>query len=249
MIQEFFMDNGEEVWKNVVIEGKVHPWYSVSNYGNVVSHIRQIIGGHGGGSKTDYSPLYKNFLKRKSSGSRYQYIEMSFPSDFFDDGDYEYRSSGKGTVKRKRYIHQLVMETFRPMDKFPPEKLQECWSDIPETAKNWIKQTIIINHIDHNPHNNRLDNLEYTTQKGNSHAAVKHYQDKDNDNECGIRIIDPVFNPLLQEWEDGEIQFFGKNGEEVYGMLEEISNSRGDSIEDTFWNIIREYGEMEFNLK
>lgn len=231
-----------EVWSNVVIEGKVHPWYSVSNYGNVVSHIVQKVGGNRGGSWTDYSPLYRKQLK--PTMDRYSYVDMRFPFDFFED--YEYTTSGKKTIKRKRYVHQLVMETFRPMDQFPPEKLKECWECIPTAAKQWIRQTITINHVDHNPYNNRLDNLEYTSQKGNSHAAVKHYISNDkkkSEEECPINIIEPVYNHLLQEYEnDGDtiVEFIGEEGEKYYNMFMDIAKEHDESVDDAFCRVIRE---------
>ena len=57
-------------------------------------------------------------------------------------------------------VHELVMEAFRPMDEYPPDRLKDCWDDIPEDAKTWIKETVYINHIDHDPSNNRVDNLD-----------------------------------------------------------------------------------------
>ena len=99
------------------------------------------------------------------------------------------------------------MGAFRPMDEYPPERLKDCWDDIPEDAKKWIKQTVVINHIDHDPSNNRVDNLEYVTQRENSRAAVKHYGGnvankgkQRNDNEF-IVFTEPKFNLLSNNLE------------------------------------------------
>ena len=59
----------------------------------------------------------------------------------------------------------MVMWTWRPLDKYPPDRLKNCWSDIPIEAQQWIKDTAVINHIDHNPTNNRLDNLEWVLRR------------------------------------------------------------------------------------
>ncbi len=146
------------------------------------------------------------------------------------------------------------------MDDYPPDRLKDCWNDIPEDAKTWIKQTVTINHIDHDPSNNHVDNLEYTTQRENSRAATKHYggnmsnKGKQNADDW-LKIIEPVFNPLFQEWEDGEIQFVGQEGEKCYNMLEEIAKEHGKSPSDTLVELIKvelikeQSNEMECNFK
>lgn len=59
----------------------------------------------------------------------------------------------KRDVNKKKLVHRLVMEAFKPMDKM--EELQ-------------------VNHIDGNKSNNRLDNLEWCTRKENmGHAFEK----------------------------------------------------------------------------
>jgi hypothetical protein len=73
-------------------------------------------------------------------------------------------------------VHKLVMAAFRPVDKFPPSQIPlEDFEASPESVKKWIRQTVIINHIDHDSHNNRVENLEYTTQYDNTMKAVKHH--------------------------------------------------------------------------
>ena len=64
-----------------------------------------------------------------------------------------------------------------------------------------LKNLFIINHIDHDPSNNHVDNLEYVTPRENSLAALKHYgglmANKSKQNDDCIKFIEPVFNPLL----------------------------------------------------
>ena len=234
----------KEEWRTVVVDGKENPWYSVSNLGNVRSHLQNKSLGINGFDRS-YNPNFSQDLKlvkhknRDGSLSCLK-VNIHFPEDFFED--YQYRTNHSNVV-RKCTVHELVMGAFRPMDDYPPDRLKDCWDDIPEDAKTWIKQTVIINHIDHDPSNNRVDNLEYTTQRENSRAAVKHYGGNvanKNKKDDWLKVIDPVFNPLFQEWEDTEIQFIGEEGEKYYNMFEEIAKERGKSVSEVYSDLIED---------
>lgn len=242
----------KEEWRTVVIDGKEHPWYSVSNLGNVRSHLEiKKLSKYCGGFKTEYNPnSYKDLKPSKRTGRhRPCQIAIAAPKNFFEE--YQYKSKNSSfTVARNIYVHQLVMEAFCPMDEFPPDKLKDCWDDIPEDAKTWIKETVTINHIDHDPSNNRVDNLEYVTPRENTRAAVKHYggnvanKSKQDDDEFMV-FTEPKFNVLFQEWEDGRIDFYGEEGEECYNMLIDISKERDISPGEAFWEVIKEGIERE----
>ena len=169
----------KEEWRNVVINGKEHPWYSVSNFGNVRSHLQiKSLGNYGFDTSCNLN-FYKDLTlvpKKKRNGSlTCMTITLQFPDDFFEDYQYKKRHCDDSTVQKKCSAHELVMEAFRPMDEYPPDRLKEDWNNIPESAKTWIKECVYINHIDHDPSNNYLDNLEYVTPRENSRAAVKYY--------------------------------------------------------------------------
>ena len=174
----------KEEWKTVVVEDKENCWYEISNYGVLKSHLRRGGRKRGGysasGSYLDYDPTYSRCMKpaftgRKTESSRRLATVLNFPLGFLDD-DYDYiQSSNKQCFRKMIYIHQIVMWAWRPLDKYPPDRLKNCWSDIPLEAQQWIKDTAVINHIDHNPTNNRLDNLEWVTQRENIRASVKFH--------------------------------------------------------------------------
>lgn len=169
------MDNlPEEEWRPIVYYGKVHPWYSISNYGNCVCHFRP---GTNGKYIVD---LDQRKIVKKGNVKTAPSVEfhIHFPEDFFTGTTLEgveYSSLVKGLQRKHIYAHQLVMSTFKPIDLFPPERLKDCWEFIPEAAKQWIKETITINHIDHDPSNNAVWNLEYVTQGENTRKALKFY--------------------------------------------------------------------------
>jgi hypothetical protein len=48
---------------------------------------------------------------------------------------------------------------------------------IPESWKQWVKETVIIDHVNNNPFDNRYENLNYTTCRGNN----THYKKKQNE--------------------------------------------------------------------
>tara|TARA_B100000035_G_C20848131_1_gene486196 strand:- start:51 stop:764 length:714 start_codon:yes stop_codon:yes gene_type:complete len=224
----------KEEWRTVVVHGKEYPRYSISNFGNVRSY-----------AKGKLKNLVIERKKRADGSLAYCNIQLRFPKDFFEDYQYAKSSKSSSTVQKNCSIHELVMEAFRPMDDYPPDRLKEDWNDIPESAKTWIKETVTIDHIDHDPSNNRLDNLRYVTQRENTRAAVKHYggnvanKKKQSDDEFMI-FTEPKFNMLFQEWEDGKVEFHGEEGEECYNMLIDISKDRGISPGDAFWEVIRD---------
>ena len=203
----------DEVWKSSVVDGKVHPWYSVSNKGRVASHFGNKHVGSGrspgfSGWDRSYDPEYCKILKpaegyktNQNPNKRNVYgsplkvgdkiisamrVSFRLPYDFFRDIDMygsEYQYPIQGTqgqnngncCQRTMAVHKLVANTHMSVDEFPPKRISKSYPYLPEDVKQWIRETVIINHIDHDVSNNCVDNLEYVTMRQNTHAAIKQY--------------------------------------------------------------------------
>ena len=110
------------------------------------------------------------------SNSKRKVLSTSFkvglPPDFF--GDYVYQKTAKTAKNSSVRIatHRAVMETWKPIDEYPPYQLKDDWNQAPESFKQWVRDTAFIDHIDDDPTNNCLDNLRWVTPLQN------HYQRK-----------------------------------------------------------------------
>lgn len=177
--------------KPVIIHGKEISGYFVSECGKVF---------------TSYSlqkhPITKKFCKMSSEKlielspslkNGYKRLSFTVPKeDFIEEYSYSSRSSNSKNVRIDQYIHSVVIKTFRPIDSFPPEQLKNVWNDLPDVAKEWIRDTVIINHKDHDPLNNHITNLEYVTPKQNTRKAVKFYNGNVVNKKNQIKSIDII---------------------------------------------------------
>ena len=152
---------------------------------------------------TDSGTVYnkKGYIMKAciSTGGKREHlkINLTFPKNMFKYS-YSSRRCGDNTVRFDRYVHQLVMETYRPIYQYPPNRLKHIWNSIPEEAKKWIAETVTIDHKDGDPKNNHVDNLEYVTQKENSHRAVKFYNGNcANKNKKKIQVIIRDYKPKI----------------------------------------------------
>jgi len=177
-IEELQKVTGPEVWRPFVIntgtEYKTHDWYSISNWGRVMSHLKR---GRkrAGQERVDHSRKTIMTTTDNSCVLGHKRMSFVFPSEFFD---YEYAKASKtdgNTVIVKFYLHQLVMWAYNPIENDPPALLTDVWDDIPEIAKVFIDSILVTNHINHNPAHNFLANLERVRQKENTRSAKDHY--------------------------------------------------------------------------
>ena len=140
-----------EEYRNVVINGKLIPDYMISNYGNVYNKRLNI-------------PVAKKIRK-------YITVKLTIDSNIVEE-DYT-----KSRVKKDFKVHRLVMAAFKPMNEFPPIPIDD-WNILPDSAKRIIEECIYINHIDHDPKNNCIENLEYATPRENARKAIIFYKNQ-----------------------------------------------------------------------
>jgi hypothetical protein len=74
-------------------------------------------------------------------------------------------------------LHKVLMDLFKPIE----DNIPDVWAGMKFTKEQLdeLRDLYLINHIDHNPFNNNLDNLERVTIIRNFEAAREHYA-KDN---------------------------------------------------------------------
>ena len=74
-------------------------------------------------------------------------------------------------------LHKVLMDLFKPIE----ENLPDIWKGIKFTKEQLdeLRDLYLINHIDHNPFNNSLDNLERVSLIRNFEAAREYYAKDD----------------------------------------------------------------------
>jgi hypothetical protein len=166
----------EEIWKPAVKFGVVIPNCFVSNLGRVRNKNgklfkitqkghKKIIGGPGAKSKVNIH-IPKNLFKHR-------------------------QDKGIGKVKTTFTVHRLVIETFKPIDEYPPIPKND-WNVVPESAKEIIRMCCIVDHIDDNPFNNRIDNLRWCTPLENNPINKKNLFG-DSDTKQQITTLEELF--------------------------------------------------------
>lgn len=142
---------GEEKFKPCTRFGKKIPNYFVSASGEVYSQKSKKI-------------LRPGVSGRNSASGTSLTVALIADKDVLPD--YPYRRSKSKTQERIQFsctVHRLVMDAWKPIDEYPPEQLKECWVDLPDAAKQWVRDTAIIDHINDNPLDNRVENLRWVT--------------------------------------------------------------------------------------
>lgn len=164
-----------EQWKPTEKWGKTIPDYLVSNYGRVFSLKRNKL-----------LKLQNNVHKERGNATT---VGLSIPKDWSQD--YQYANN---TLVCQ--VHQLVADAFMPIDDCPPEELSDAWYEvitddmigqprIPEPWKKWVRDTVIIDHLNDNPFDNKLGNFRYTTPIENNTHRKKKLNEQNNSRNSG----------------------------------------------------------------
>ena len=178
---------GEEEFRPIKKYGVEVPYYFVSKDGRVFStrtSKHKLL-------NPTYDTIEGGYKVPRIIGLR---VSRKDCPDLFDDYDYN-RSQQKlqcdpdspyykrltkcldlYTIQIK--YHRAVMEAWKPIDENPPIPMED-WNNTPESAKQFIRDCAIIDHVDSNTRNNHVDNLEWTTPKDNQHSRKKYKLEKD----------------------------------------------------------------------
>ena len=163
------------------------PGYEISSLGRCVSHWKmdRRKSRRCDGNYLDES--YNRFIgsqKIKDNRKTYVTVALKRPDGLQESHPLSYYNKlpeGKpdrvGIVRSYLPMHKLVMWHFNYLDDNPEQIgiTTDEWLSMPWRAKEIIRQSLEINHIDHDHTNNRLDNLEYVTKVENAQA----YRDSD----------------------------------------------------------------------
>ena len=261
-----------ERWAPLKFEGGENIWYSVSTTGRIISHLP-----NGRITKYDRNYNYERASQatiRKSKDDvekiECRRLDISFPSDYFEknNSSYTMKAISPTTVRRTCTVHELVAYTHYDIDLNPPERLKDEWDAvitpdmvgqplIPPKSKQVIRESMFIDHLDHDAENNFVENFERVTPRENTDRARKFYggsfrsPDKKKqiqEEEEEFIIITPpkrVRTVFEDTWIDGNIEFVGDKGEELYGLIEKISERDGVTPGEAFWNCMSNaYDEM-----
>ena len=175
----------DEQWKPVW----GFPGYEISSHGRCVSHWKMYRrkGQRCDGNYIDES--YTRFIgtpESKTTSRKRGYIIASLRRPYGLEESHPLSHYNKlsegipdkvGMVRIGMPLHKLVMWHFNYLDDNPEQIgiTTDEWESMPGRAKDIIRQSMEINHIDHDHYNNKLSNLEYVTKVENSQA----YRDSD----------------------------------------------------------------------
>ena len=149
---------GEEEFKPIVRYQREIPGYYVSMDGRIYSEKTNRI--RSSNKVLEYSSTGKKRLKSLK-------VDLDIPVGYYPDYSFRKRRYGDSKELITVAVHRAVMETWKPIDENPPIPMED-WKMCPESAKQWIRDTAIIDHKDDNPMNNHVNNLQWVIPKDNN---------------------------------------------------------------------------------
>ncbi len=114
-----------------------------------------------------YSSKTNKFISIYPGKSGYLSCSLSLPLDLFEDHNYYQANFKRKTFNIQQQVHRLIAETFIPIDENPPIPIED-WNNTPETAKQFIRDCAVVDHIIPDLTNNSVENLRWVTPKDNN---------------------------------------------------------------------------------
>jgi len=150
----------EEEFKPLMRFQKVVPGYFVTKDGRVFSL-----------KSNKFLRPRKKYTANHHSEKRLKELafNVSAPKELITEYNFSDKS-GRLNNSIELYIsnHRATAEAWMSIDDFPPPQLKECWDVLPEEAKQWVRDTAIVDHKDDDPSNNHVDNLQWVIPKDNN---------------------------------------------------------------------------------
>jgi len=122
-----------------------------------------------------FSTKTNRFISLFEGKHGYLRCSLSLPVDTFDDHSYFKANFKRMTFNLQQEVHRLIAETFLPIDDNPPIPIED-WNKTPETAKQFIRESAIVDHIIPDLSNNSISNLRWVTPKQNNPHRKKQVE-------------------------------------------------------------------------
>ena len=114
-----------------------------------------------------FSTKNNKFISLFQGKKGYIHCSLSLPLNIFKDHNYYKANFKRKTFNLQQQVHRIVAETFIPIDENPPIPMDD-WKNTPENAKQLIRDSAIVDHINEDKTNNRVENLRWVTPKQNN---------------------------------------------------------------------------------
>ncbi len=151
---------GNEKFKQVIKFGIPIPDYYIAEDGTPLSTRTKA------GKILKKSPRSKGTDHKKNTHV-YPRMNCTVAEDWGPD-HFQYYKDNQGARHITVDLHRAVMDVWRPIDKYPPDRLAADWDKAPESFKQWVRETVVVDHIDDDTMNCDVTNLRYCTPRQNS---------------------------------------------------------------------------------
>ena len=159
-IPNYFVSKDGRVLSTRTSKSKIlNPSYETINQGYKVPHVVGLRV-----SRKECPKLFKEY--------NYNIYQQNLSCDP-DSPYYKKLTKDLDLVSIQIKYHRAVMEAWKPIDENPPIP-KEDWDKSPESAKKFMRESAIIDHIDRDTRNNHVDNLRWTTPKDNQPDRKKY---------------------------------------------------------------------------